>query len=861
MFSLLYTAISNQKIMTRTLTRCFIVILTVFTAIEAFAQRQEAQGAKIYDKRMAKIPKTDADTGIDFREGDLMAKAWKYFADRRQSGEIKDLSLINELGNRAFKSVPNHAALKSLATTAWQPTGGDLEGQGSGRVRDIAFDGPNIVYVATASGGIWKTENITDVNPIWVPLTDKLSSNGFGAIALCPSDKKIIYAGTGEINGGYAVNPGDGVFKSTDGGLNWTKLLGTGVAGTVVTDIIVDPKNTNTVYISTPSKGILRSIDAGNSWKAITISGVAPISFVMDPVETNRLYAAGSGKIYRSLDSGATWTQCKNFTPTLSGVSSIMLAVAQGAPNIIYASIGNSSQGALGLYFTNDYGVNWKMITTSPANWLGNQGNYANAITVHPTNGKQVFVGGLDVYRTNDSGKTFNNVSDWTADVNQSGYVHADIHRLRYNGTSLYACSDGGIAVSKNSGGSWNSSINKGIATLQFVGVDADRNFTYVIGGTQDNGTNRAGIVGKAFDNSQKGDGGFSIVAQNSSDIAFATYYGASFTKSQDSGMSFQPIQLSSETAAEGRGNWPFYTVYDYDAYGSIGAYAGASHIWVTTDGGSDGIAQRSTQTLSGVSSIHVFPEDGTFIWAGIGANVYRSVNTGLDWVKTSISSAGAITGIISDPADNAKIWVCSQGSGATNKHVWKSVDGGVTFTALPNFPSAIGCNAIARQHTTGKIFVATDYGVMYTDDEGATWQQLADGLPIVAVQTLKLRGANNDKLLAGTYGRGMFWLDIANLGGVTSPNSNTSLLELAPISPNPIRGGSATLGLTLTKPTILTVTLYDVLGREVKLLEKKAMNEGTSSILFSTQGLSSGSYVIVASAAGISKTQKIVVE
>lgn len=795
--------------------------------------------------------------------------AQKYFNELRTSGEEKDIAKINENAYNEFRKVANIVAFKGLTIPAWQQIGGDRDGVNSGRSKSCAFGHLDTMYAAFAGGGIWKTNNINAPQPSWVCLTDGLPSIAFGAVATDPRNSDIVYAGTGEyVTDGYQFPSNAGAFKSTDGGLNWFTMISKDTTGPYCAQIVVDPKNPDVVYIATGTSraasaktgGMLKSTDAGKTWSLLSLIGNAPTSIAIDPVETNRLYVASTNKIWISRDAGATWTAATSGLPT-SGVGRIALSISPSSPNVVYASLatpGSPPQSTLGLWVTTDNGDTWRNFVNKPAeNWCGTQGYYDNSIAVHPTQPKIVFLGGINIFKTVDSGKKYTQIT-FNQD-GQSPYSHADVQWMTFNGSTLFANTDGGLTMGKSFGNSWTTAINKGINTMQFVGADADKNFTFVIGGCQDNATNYALIADKSWQKTRGGDGGRTFVARDNPLLCFSTYVYGEMYKSQDGGKNWDKIdQVWKDTAQ-------FYINYDLDASASIGIAGGANALYVTTAGGSDNWGARRISTIRNASSCHVWPDDATYMWAGISGSVWRTVDQGESWTKTTVSGAAAITGIISDPSNNQKLWVCSQGQGGSNKHVYKSTDGGATYTPLGTIFPNIGCNAIARQFVNGKdrIFVATDNGVLYTENDGGSWLQLADGMPKVIVTSLKIRGANNNKLLASTYGRGCMWLDLSQLSAVTTgpTSSNTDFLTLSSITPNPISGSKATLGLTLTKAGLVTVSLYDILGKEVKILEKKVMDVGRSSVEFSTQGLASGSYVVVATSNGISKTQKIVVE
>jgi type IX secretion system substrate protein len=234
----------------------------------------------------------------------------------------------------------------------------------------------------------------------------------------------------------------------------------------------------------------------------------------------------------------------------------------------------------------------------------------------------------------------------------------------------------------------------------------------------------------------------------------------------------------------------------------------------------------------------------------------------GLNFTKTTISNGGSITDIEVDPSNPQNLWICSQGYGSSVANVYKSTDGGVTVTPIPNFPANLGCNAIVRQHSTGKIFVGTDQGVVFTEDNGQNWYTLPDGMPNVPVNSMKIKGLNEDKLLAGTYGRGMFWLDLKDLIpiGVDPVSNPNDVIRFVSTYPNPVVGNKATIAFEMKDAGIMTSSLLDVLGREVKVLEKATYASGKHQFEFTTEGLVSGTYIVLLTANGTTVSERIIV-
>ncbi len=820
----------------------------------------------------------------DFDDGILEKARNEYWNNIRTSGEEKDLAKIERNAYNAMHSMENREAFKSLSQPAWQPIAGSQGGHNSGRVRDITADptNPNAVYISTASGGVWKTDNIT-TNPVqWINLSDRLPTLMGGAIAFAPPSTLLLGTGEGE-GDGYKFPPGQGLFKSTDGGNNWAQVSAIGGA---YAQIVIDSINPQIAYAAYNNNGypsqsgsILKSIDGGTTWRKLTLSLGGPISIGYNTHNPLVLVAGGFGSIWRSADSGATWT--KSITGLSGSIGRVAIANAPGDQNLYYASIGSGSS-TNGVFMSTDAGLTWKKMTAAtPPPLLGSQAQWCNAIAVSSSNTKQVYVAGLDLYGSNDNGATWVQKSTQAVAPGDypSNYVHADHHRLKFIGNTLYDCGDGGLAKSTSFPyNNWNTAINKGLATLQFVGVDADVNFSFVTGGCQDNSTNRALINASDFIQTRGGDGGRGWVSPNDPSIVYTTYVRTTFYQSLDGGLNFNGSNLMEPNATlyridelnQGNGEGsPFYPAYDVSRDGNIVAFGGNSHIWMSVSGGQDNFTSvpPSKSTQVGTSNvIHLWQgEDQTsFMWAGSGNNVWRSIDQGVTWVSKSVGEL--VEGITSNPNNHNEIFVVTQGNSngggtqTTQKHFFKSEDGGVTFTnPATNFPP-IGCWSIAYSPKNGALYVGTDKGVVFSYDGGVTWFPLMNGMPLAEVMSLKIKGHGNDTLLAGTYGRGMFYIDLSNLAGINSGAAASLPVSLESAHPNPITSENATIGFSLKSAGLATLTIHDLLGRELRILEKSYFDAGRHQTSFTTNGLSSGTYFVMLTANGTSVSQKIIV-
>ncbi|MBS1904191.1 MAG: T9SS type A sorting domain-containing protein [Bacteroidetes bacterium] len=817
-----------------------------------------------------------------YDDGALEKARNQYWNSIRTAGDEKDLAVIERKAFEAMQQLQNRTRFKTLNSAAWVSIGSSADGHSSGRIRAMAIDpaNPNFVYIAAASGGIWKTTDISARPVNWINLSDRLPTTNFGSIAIDPTNHDIVYAGTGESQGdGYQDLYGAGLYKSTDGGNNWTKVVDV-TKGYYCSQILVDATNPQRVYVATGSSGanaLLKTEDGGATWKSVSIPVVA-LSISYAAIAPNRLYLSGFGSIYRSSDYGDTWTKCTTglTAPSKTSFGRISVAVAPSDPSIVYASIGNgSTRQTLGIWMSQDSGVSWTMMSqfdptvSGSPNPLGNQQEWCNAIAVRPTVPTQIFVGGLDVYKVGNSGKSYQKISDWVAAPTSSSYVHADIHNLVFaDNSTLWACTDGGLAKTTNLS-SWQTDMNLGISTFQFVGADADKNLTYTLGGCQDNGTLRAPIGAAEYHLTRSGDGGRTWISPDDGSIAYTTYVYSSFYKSLDSGKTFGATNLVQANAGLYRddvGNQPgngegapFYPAYDVSSDGSVIAYGGNSHIWVSMNGGADAFNDHhSDKSITQTYTIHLSKQDPTYMFAGSGIAVYRSTDFGATWQSKIVGAGGElVTGITSDPHDHNRVWAVTQGTSASFKHFYASVDGGATWTTPSTQLVGIPCWSVAYDAPTNRIFVGSDNGVLYSEDGGVTWYPLTNGMPYTRASSLKIKG---NYLLASTYGRGLYYLDMSQINGVTSATA-ASGLSIDAISPNPMSASTATIRFTTPSEGYAELRMFDMLGREVKVLDKNYYPAGSHVLSFSREGLASGTYVVMLVSSGRTISSKLVID
>jgi len=805
------------------------------------------------------------------REGNILERQ-KYFYERLHSGPDLDVEASRKEGLRQFVDLPNYFTSKSrgkaarpLIAPAWQQVGGSQDSRVSGRATGVAFDPKNssIVYLATTQGGLWKT---TDHGGHWSYLSSTWSNTAMGSVGVDPNNSQVVYAGTGDAD--FSESPeGDGIYKSTDGGLNWQKIVSSKELISIRTyQIMFNPKSplingeTSVVY-QTGTAGVSKSTDAGKTWTKV-YKGSAITSMVMNPNNPDTLLIATSGQFRRSFDGGKTWERVGS---NISGAGRMTLAIAQSNPAIIYASIATPGGQTLGVAKSTDNGTTWAL-TNQTIDVIGQQGMYANAIAVNPTNPNDVVAGGLDIFRSTDGGKTFKQTTDWTLASTDSRFSHADIHILTYANNKLYTLSDGGIYYSSNNGVAWRSTMNQGLSTLQFVGIDADPNFTFVIGGTQDNGVNRGSVTGTTFDNVGGGDGGRSFVSPADPKVVYSTYYSVSLRRSTDGGLFWYAggANVISNFQMYGEGS-PFYMDYSVSAHdaGTVLAVCNRN-LFLSTDYGDNFEAITDPdipeKKLNGSpSTAHISTADPNVFWASTKSRfIYVTTDQGATW-SASPQRIGIASSFATDPNDPKRAFVCFLGQGG--RHFAYTTDMGVTWqtpdTNLPN----LSCNAIALG-PNGELFIANDFGVVFSLDTGKSWWPLREGLPLVEVKSLVVRGTTPKYLLAGTYGRGAFKIDLTDILSVprVDPMAEVkpqvaadSKPEIVSVYPNPVVGARhSTVEYSLPSSGNVRLAVHDVLGREVQVAQLEYISAGRHTASVDVSTLAAGNYYYVLTVNGI---------
>ncbi len=630
----------------------------------------------------------------------------------------------------------------------------------SGRVTSIAIDPTNnlVVYVTGAQGGVWKT---TDGGTTWSPMTDGLSSLASGYIAIDPNNNLTLYYGTGELHYCGDCFYGDGLFKSTDGGTTWTKIATTTQVGTRIAKIVVNPLNSNNIFVA-GNYGLIVSADGGTTWSTV-LSGYCD-DVEIDPVNSNNVYASLWGQgIYKSTDGGSTWTQLSGGLPT-TGFTRIEIAIAPTNPLVLYASFASTSYTLLGLYKSTDGGATWTQLTNTP-DYLNPQGFYDHCIIVDPTNENVVYAGGVYPYpgssyyglvMTTDGGATWTDItlaSDGTK-------LHPDMQTLAISSNGeLWVGTDGGVWKTTSPGTTW-TNLNSTLGITQFytIGLHPTRSDS-MLGGTQDNGTPvYSGSL--TWNEVSSGDGGPCLFDWYDPGYYFTTYVKLQNIYEYYNG-AYQADIAGPWVSLGDRASWangPFVM----DPVNHNIMYVGTYRVWKTSDYGSTWTAISGDLTAgSGVLlSLAVAPSNTSVIYTGSSDGyVYKTTDGGTTWTQIDggLFGSSQVTDIVVNPTNSLEIYLSLDAS--SGSRVYMTSDGGTTWNDLTGtLPAGLRGLSLAVDFlpTVPQIYLGTDYGVYFTSDNGATWSLVGPGLPNLAIYELKIDTANN-YVVAASHGRGVW--------------------------------------------------------------------------------------------------------
>jgi len=701
------------------------------------------------------------------------------------------------------------SAFSSTRGSGWE-FGGPLNI--GGRISALAMHPQDMetIYAGAASGGIFKSINS---GQSWEPVFENAVSLSIGDIAIAGSNPDILYAGTGEANagGGSVTYEGNGIYKTLDGGNSWvhTGLDNIGSVGRVA----VHPSDPQTVYVAAmgrmfsknTERGVFKTTNGGLSWqKVLYVSdSTGAIDLVMHPLHPDTLFACMwervrtpdkrhyggvTSGVYRSYDGGNSWTELTSGLPNNSPyVGRIGIDISLSDPDILYAIYADEVGYFDGVFKSINGGGNWVRTNDAAlANMYSSFGWWFGRIVIDPADPDVVYGIGLDLY------KTINGGNSWT---NISGPVHVDQHDLvahPLNPNFVVLGNDGGVYLSNNAGATWTFLDNLPITQFYTCEVDEQHPGRFY-GGTQDNGTNRTFAAGLGdWESIYWGDGFYVLVDPVNNNYVYAEYQYGNFARSTNGGQSFSTAMNGIYTADRKNWNTPF--VFDPNDPSIL--YYGANRLYKTINRAvswqpvspdlTNGPGNYN-QVYGTITTIAVAPSNSQFIYVGTDdGNAWKTVNGGTNWINVSNGLPDRwITRVAVDPVDENIVYLTLSGYkyDSYQPHVFRSVNAGSTWNDISgNLPEAPVNDIIVDMDLDSTLYVATDFGVFVSRDLGQYWQMLGDDLPNVPVVDLDYHH-DTRMLVAATYGRSMYSFGLDQLVGdedYTSP-----FAELA-VYPNP---------------------------------------------------------------------------
>ena len=658
---------------------------------------------------------------------------------------------------------------------------------------------PNVFYIGVNNGGVWKT---TDYGRIWTPIFDDQPTGSIGAIAVAPSDPNIIYVGSGEGLQRPDLSTGDGIYKSSDAGKTWAHL---GLRdGQQIPMIAVDPRDPNRIFVAVlghpygpnEERGIFRSTDGGRTFQKVLYKNedVGGMDVAFDPSNSQTVYAVlwqarqgpwengaftgpGSG-LFKSTDGGSNWRQLTSGLPgAAEGLGRIGIEVSSANPNRLYAIVGATKLG--GVYRSDDAGESWQRVNTDDRLW-GRDGDF-NEVRADPKNPDVIYVANVVTWKSTDGGKTFGSF--------RGAPGGDDYHRVWINPAdpkTILIASDQGAIVTVNGGESWSSWYNQ--PTAQLYHVSADNSFPYrVCSGQQESGSacvqsrgDEGQITFREWRPVAVEEYGYAVPDPLDPDII----YGGKLEKwdwrrhqvqnvapkpIRDAGyrvirtmpVVFSPVDprilyFSSNTlwqTANGAKSWtqmsPDLTRKTWSVPANVGSYA--PQVKVTQRG----VIYALAPSPLDINRIWAGTDDGLIHVTTDGGKTWSDVTPPdlRPWAKVSIMDASHFDAL------TAYVAINTIRLDDLRPHIYRTRDGGKTWTHITNGIPDGGTINVVREDPKrqGMLFAGSEQQVYVSFDDGDHWQSLRLNMPASSIRDLIIK---DDDIVVATHGRGFWILD-----------------------------------------------------------------------------------------------------
>ncbi len=692
----------------------------------------------------------------------------------------------------------------------------------------VNADGPITLYIGTASGGVWKSD---DGGIVYTPIFDD-HMQSIGAVRVDPSNPETVWVGTGESWVRNTVSPGDGVYRSTDGGEKWQHL---GLENSDhIAELLVHPDDSNTVYVCAlghlwapgGDRGVFRTTDGGETWEnVLNIDDATSCADLAMTPDAGVLYAGmwqvrrypdffesggETSGLYRSTDGGDTWEALTEGLPE-TDLGRIAVTVAASDPNIVYATVESENTA---LYRSEDGGDSW--VAKDDSGNIQLRPFYFGELVVDPNDPERVYKPGFSLTVSTDGGESFSGMFGAGFSVS----IHPDHHALWINPANprqLVLGTDGGVYISEDKGFHWRHVAN--LPVSQFYHVAVDSRWPYnVYGGLQDNGSwagpsqAPGGIQNKDWQNIGFGDGFWAFPDPNDDRILYTEYQGGQLKRVDRETLEIKRIQPAPEDGQDKlRFNWNTPLHLSPTKPGTL--YYGAQYLFRSTDRGeswkaispdlttNDPQGQRqlesggitvdnsTAENYTTIYSISESPLSHRTIWVGTDdGNLQLTRNGGRSWDNVVGNIEGVPAGtwvsrVEASPHDEATAFVTFDGHrrGDMNTYVFRTTDFGQTWA--PIITDVIdGYAWVIKQDPVNPnlLFLGTEEGLYITLDQGENWARFSENLPRVAVHDLVIHPTEHD-LVIGTHGRGVYVIDdITPLRGLNQEiiDANVAVLD-----------------------------------------------------------------------------------
>jgi len=708
----------------------------------------------------------------------------------------------------------------------WQFLGPDNV---SGRVTDVAVPAPRgrtyTIYAATATGGVWRTDN---EGVTWRPIFEQQVTTSIGDLALDPSDPETLWVGTGEANIFRSSAAGCGVYKTSDGGKTW-QHRGLGATHTIAR-IVVHPKDSDTVYVAASGhewtdneeRGVYKTTDGGETWQRVLYVNdrTGAIDLLIHPENPDILYAASwqrirrkwndprmepgydKSGIWKSTDAGANWRQINVGLPAAEHRGRIGIDLCRAHPSTLYAMVdcyeevdsapvgGEDSYGreklksieGAQIYRSDDDGETWRKTSKSDRYMRGACSTYGwvfGQVRADPVDKDTVYMMGLSLNVSNDSGESFRRLRG----------MHGDHHALWIdpnNPNYLINGNDGGAAISYDGGKKWRTTT-KTLPAVQFYNVAVDMATPFhVYGSIQDHGSRRAevvrrrgSIVGRNWEGTAGGEASTHAVDPTDIDTLYSEgFYGSISRTDQSSGDRVRIKPKDEEGEPKLRGQWlaPFII----SPHNPRIIYHGMNHLFRSMDRGdkwerispdlsyadADQLGDIPYQTIFAIAeSHHAF---GNLYVGTDDGRVHRTFDGGGKWedITAGLAPHRWISRIEASRFADGTIYLAQNGKRNDDfaAYLWRSTDHGSTWRDISGGIPGGPINVVREDPRDAKIlYVGTDVGAYVSTDGAASWQVLGGGLPSTYVHDLVVHPRDDIAIIA-THGRGMYALDLAPL-------------------------------------------------------------------------------------------------